>query len=202
MPKTVLYMSMSLDGFITGPNDGLENGLGTGGMRLHDWLGTHREQGVAGYRPDGPSGVVFDELMATGAVITGRRTFDIAGGWGGDHHDGVPIFVPTHRAPDDAQSAWPSVSFVTDGIESAVTQAKRAAGDKAVMVHGAQTAQEMLRAGVLDEIEIHLIPVLLGAGRPLFDTLGTGHIELELARIIDAPGVTHLHYRVGPSIKM
>ncbi|MDQ1463327.1 MAG: hypothetical protein QOC73_268, partial [Actinomycetota bacterium] len=86
MPKTVLYMSMSLDGFITGPNDGLENGLGTGGMRLHDWLGTHREQGVAGYRPDGPSGEVFDELMATGAVITGRRTFDIAGGWGGDHH--------------------------------------------------------------------------------------------------------------------
>jgi len=202
MPKTVLYMSMSLDGFITGPNDGLENGLGTGGMRLHDWLGTHREQGVAGYRPDGPSGEVFDELMATGAVITGRRTFDIAGGWGGDHHDGVPIFVPTHRAPVDAQSAWPSVSFVTDGVESAVTQAKRAAGDKAVMVHGAQTAQEMLRAGVLDEIEIHLIPVLLGAGRPLFDTLGTGHIELELARIIDAPGVTHLHYRVGPSIKM
>jgi dihydrofolate reductase len=202
MPKTVLYMSMSLDGFITGPNDGLENGLGTGGMRLHDWLGTHREQGVAGYRPDGPSGEVFDELMATGAVITGRRTFDIAGGWGGDHHDGVPIFVPTHRAPDDAQSAWPSVSFVTDGIESAVTQAKRAAGDKDVMVHGAQTAQEMLRAGVLDEMEIHLIPVLLGVGRPLFDTLGTGHIELELARIIDAPGVTHLRYRVGSSIKV
>jgi dihydrofolate reductase len=200
MANTVLYMSMSLDGFIAGPDDGLQNGLGTDGMRLHGWLVRDRREGVAGYRPDGPSGEVFDELMDTGAVVVGRRTFDIAGGWGGDHHDGVPIFVPTHHAPDVTTDEWPLVTYVTDGIESAVTRARRAAGAKNVMVHGARTAQEMLRAGVLDEMEIHLIPVLLGQGRPLFDSLGTRHIELDLTRIVDAPGVTHLRYRVGPQI--
>jgi dihydrofolate reductase len=122
MIKVVLYMSMSLDGFITGPDDGIDHGLGVNGERLHDWL---RAGGVdpASHRPvDGPSATVFGELMATGAVITGRRTFEFAGGWAGDHHDGVPIFVLTHAAPDEPAPGY--ARYVTDGIESCVAQAK------------------------------------------------------------------------------
>lgn len=196
MGNLVLDMSMSLDGFIAGPDDGPDAGLGVGGHRLHAWLGDGSSDDPRSYRPDGPSGDVFDELMATGAVLVGRRTFDIAGHWNGDHHDGVPIFVPTHRAPDDPPTGAATITYVTDGIESVVAQAKAAAGDRNVMMHGADTAQRCLRAGVLDEMEIHVVPVLLGDGRRLFDSLSADHIELEITRVIDAPGVTHLHYRV------
>jgi dihydrofolate reductase len=189
----VLYMSMSLDGFITGPNDDRGNGLGVDGHRLHDWLSDGAD--VAGHRPSGISGEVFDELMATGAVVVGRRTFEIAGGWSGDHHDGVPIFVLTRRPPDGGAPDWPLVTYVTD-VATAMARAKDAAGERNVLVHGARTAQLALAAGVLDELEIHQIPVLLGQGRRLFDHLDPDHIELELARIVDAPGVTHLRYRV------
>ena len=188
MSRSVLYMSMSLDGFITGPDDDIGQGLGRGGERLHDWLG----DGAAGFRPSGPSGEIFDEVMATGAVLVGRRTFDLAGRWNGDHH-GVPIFVPTRGQPPAPASRW--VNYVTDGIESAMRQAKQAAGDANVLVHGAEVAQSCLRAGVLDELEVHLIPVLLGAGRRLFGDLAE-HVELELTRVVDAPGVTHLRFRV------
>lgn len=194
MAKIVLYMSMSLDGFITGPNDAMEHGLGVNGERLHAWLS---DGGVdpGSYRPSaGPSATVFDELMATGAVIAGRRTFDHALRWDGDHHDGVPVFVLTHAAPDGEPPG--QVRFVTDGIESCVAQAKAAAGDRNVLLHGANAAQECLRAGLLDEMEIHLVPVLLGEGRRLFDGLGPDHTELELIRALEAPGVTHLRYRV------
>jgi dihydrofolate reductase len=193
MSATVLYMSMSLDGFIAGPNDDRGNGLGVDGHRLHDWLADGTDP--ASHRPSGVSGEVFDELMATGAVVAGRRTFEIAGGWSGDHHDGVPIFVLTRRPPDGGAPDWPLVTYVTD-VASAMARAKDAAGDRNVLVHGARTAQLALAAGVLDELEIHQIPVLLGQGRRLFDHLGPDHIELELARIVDAPGVTHLRYRV------
>jgi dihydrofolate reductase len=193
MSSSVLSMSMSLDGFITGPDDDVGQGLGRGGERLHDWLGDGGDgDGVAGLRPSGPSGEIFDELIATGAVLVGRRTFDIAGRWNGDHH-GVPIFVPTRGEPPAPASDW--VHYVTDGIESAMRQAKQAAAGANVLVHGAEVAQWCLRAGVLDELEIHLIPVLLGAGRPLFGDLAE-HVELELTRVVDAPGVTHLRFRV------
>ena len=192
----VLDMSMSLDGFIAGPRDDADNGLGIGGHRLHAWLADGDGVEPRSYRPDGPSGEVFDEMLATGAVLVGRRTFDIAGRWGGDHHDGVPIFVPTHQPPDDPPTGPATVTYVTDGIESAVAQAKAAAGDRNVMLHGAETAQHCLRAGVLDEMEIHVVPVLLGQGRRLFDQLEAEAIELELTRVLDVPGVTHLHYRV------
>ena len=141
------------------------------------------------------NGRVYDEFMATGAVVAGRGTFDPANGWGGDHHDGVPIFVLTHRQPDSSTRSWPLVSYVAD-VQTAMTQAKQAAGDKNVLVHGAGTAQLALAAGVLDELEIHLIPVLLGQGRRLFDHLGPEHIELESTRVLEGDGVTHLHYRV------
>jgi dihydrofolate reductase len=198
MSATVLYMSMSLDGFISGPNDEPGNGLGDNGHRLHEWLSTgDAPSGASGIpgRPSGANGAVFDEVMATGAVVTGRRTFDLAGGWGGDHHDGVPIFVLTRHEPDGETAQWPLVSYVSD-VEDAMTRAKQAAGDKDVLVHGARTAQLALAAGALDELQIHLVPVLLGQGRRLFDHLDPDHIELELTRIIDAPGVTHLRYRV------
>ena len=141
------------------------------------------------------NGQVYDEFMATGGVVAGRGTFDPANGWGGDHHDGVPIFVLTRRERDSTTRSWPLVSYVAD-VQTAMTQAKQAAGDKNVLVHGAGTAQLALAAGVLDELEIHLIPVLLGQGRRLFDHLGPEHIELERTRVLEGDGVTHLHYRV------
>lgn len=194
MSKVVLYMAMSVDGFITGPDDSREHGLGVNGERLHDWLSPGGSD-PASYRPvDGAGATVFDELMDTGAVITGRRTFEFAGGWGGDHHDGVPIFVLTHSAP--AEPAPGSARYVTNGIESCVAQAKAAAGGRDILLHGAATAQECIRAGLLEELELQLMPVLLGQGRRLFDNLPPEHVELELIRELDGPGVQHLRYRV------
>jgi dihydrofolate reductase len=194
MSRLILYMAMSLDGFITGPGDDKENPAGVGGMRLQEWLGDGGPQ-VADFRPsDRQSQIVFDELMSTGAVITGRRTGDFADYWGGDHHDGVPIFVPTHTAPADNRHE--RVHFVTEGIEACVEQAKAAAGDRDVMLHGAYTAQECLKAGVLDVLEIQLMPVLLGQGRLLFERLPPEHIELDLVRTLEAPGVLHLRSEV------
>ena len=194
MSKVVLYMSMSVDGFITGPDDDEDHGLGVNGERLHDWL---RSGGVdpASHRPpDEASATVFDEVMATGAVIVGRRTFEFAGGWAGDHHDGVPIFVLTHAAPEEPAPG--NARYVTDGIESCVRQARAAAAGRDVLLHGAATAQECLRAGLLDVMELQLMPVLLGQGRRLFEKMPPDHIELELIRDLDAPGVQHLRYRV------
>jgi dihydrofolate reductase len=193
MPATVLYMSMSLDGFIAGPNAGPGNGLGDGGHRLHEWV---FKDGRIG-RPEGVDGQVYDEVMATGAVVAGRPTFEPAGGWGGDHHDGVPVFVVTRRQPDAEEAArWPLVSYVGD-VTTAMTRAKEAAGDKDVLVHGALLAQLALAAGVLDELEIHVIPVLLGQGRRLFDGMSPEQIELERTRILEGDGgVTHMRYRV------
>jgi dihydrofolate reductase len=195
---TVLYMSMSLDGFIAGPNEGPDNGLGDGGERLHDWLWGGEPGGPSGVpgRPSGVNGQVYEESMATGAVVAGRGTFEPAGGWGGDHHDGVPIFVLSRQEPGIAVGQWPLVCYVPD-VRTAMTRAREAAGDKDVLVHGAATAQLALAAGVLDELEIHLIPVLLGQGRRLFENLGPEQIELERVRTLEgAGGVTHLHFRV------
>jgi dihydrofolate reductase len=194
MSRVVLYMSMSVDGFITGPDDDKDHGLGVNGERLHDWL---RSGGVdpASHRPsDEASASVFDEVMATGAVIVGRRTFEFAGGWAGDHHDGVPIFVLTHAAPEEPAPG--NARYVTDGIESCVRQAKAAAAGRDILLHGAATAQECLRAGLLDAMELQLMPVLLGQGRRLFENMPPDHVELELIRDLDAPGVQHLRYRV------
>jgi dihydrofolate reductase len=194
--STVLSMSMSLDGFIAGPDDDADEPLGAGGRRLHDWLwaaGPGGESGIPG-RPSGLNGEVFDEFMATGAVVAGRRTFDLAGGWAGDHH-GVPIFVLTRGGPGAEAEQWPLVTYVND-VETAMARAKEVAGGRNVLVHGARTAQLGLAAGVLDELEIHLIPVLLGRGRRLFDNLGDRHVELELTRVVDASAVTHLRYRI------
>jgi dihydrofolate reductase len=184
-PPIRLYMSMSLDGFIAGPDDRKGQELGRGGGRLFNWMDDRMSEG--------PNGQVFRECMATGAVISGRRTFELAGRWQGDHHDGVPIFVLTRHA-DEADVPPGSARFVTD-VEDCAAQARAASGGRAIMVHGAGAAQSLLRAGLLDEMEIHLVPVLLGDGRPLFGTLAQDRVEFELARVLDGPGVTHLRYR-------
>jgi dihydrofolate reductase len=191
-------MSMSLDGFIAGPNEGPGNGLGDGGHRLHEWVlpGADADHSGASGRPSGVNGQVFDEFMTTGAVVAGRGTFEPAGGWGGDHHDGVPIFILARREPGIGTEQWPLVTYVND-VRTAMSKAKQAAGDKNVLVHGAGTAQLALAAGVLDELELHLIPVLFGQGRRLFDELEPEHIELKRTRTLEGEGgVTHLHYRV------
>jgi dihydrofolate reductase len=189
---------MSLDGFIAGPNEGPGNGLGDGGHRLHEWVPMGEDPGpqaLAG-RLGGVNGQVIDEFMSTGAVVAGRGTFEPAGGWGGDHHDGVPIWVFSRREPGIDVSQWPLVTYVDD-VRTAMSEAKQAAGDKNVLVQGAATAQLALAAGILDELEIHLVPVLFGQGRRLFEGLAAEQIELERTRILEGEaGVTHMHYRV------
>jgi dihydrofolate reductase len=192
MSSSVLYMSMSLDGYIAGPNDGPDNPGGDEAAveRLHTWGFT-----VDGdVRRSGPAGEMADAMEATGAVVAGRRTVEQVDHWKGDHH-GMPIFVPSHRPPSASVADYPLVTYVTDGIASAMAQAKTAAGHRDVMVHGAYTAQRALEAGVLDEMQIHQIPVLLGSGRRLFDTLPS-RIELEIVRVIDTPEATHIRYRI------
>ena len=198
MSKSVLYMSMSVDGYISGPNDSPGNAGGDGFMRLHDWYGFADEPGPS-------SGIVetsamnrhfLDEGRMTGAVLAGRNTVEQVDHWGGDHHDGVPIFVPSHRPPDPSVAKYPLVTYVTDGIATAMAMAKAAAGDRNVLVHGAYTAQKALEAAVLDELQIHQVPVLFGKGRRLFDMLPR-RIELEIVQVFDTPDVTHIRYRVN-----
>jgi dihydrofolate reductase len=197
MSATVLYMSMSLDGFIAGPNEGPDNGLGDGGHRLHEWAMTGGDVDLAAIRRSGGvNGQIVDEFMSTGATVAGRGTFEPAGGWGGDHHDGVPIFILARGEPGIDIGRWPLVTYVDDVI-TAMTQAKEAAGDKNVLVHGAGVARLALAAGVLDELELHVVPVLFGQGRRLFEGLAAEQIELERTRILEGEnGVTHMHYRV------
>ncbi len=185
MSTSVLYMSMSLDGYIAGPNDEPGNPGGDGFDRLHEWFGYAQAEGARQLK---------DEYEATGAVLVGRRTAEQVDHYGGDHH-GVPIFVVSHRPPGPEVANYPLVTYVTDGIEAAMAQAKAAAGDRNVLVHGAYTAQRALEAGVLDEVQIHLIPVLFGGGRRQFEVLPS-RVELEIMRVIDTPQATHIRYRV------
>jgi dihydrofolate reductase len=177
-----LYMSMSLDGFVTGPDDRKGQELGEGGFRLFNWLDDRMGTGV--------NGLVYAEATATGAVIAGRRTFELAGQWNGDHHDGVPINILTHRT--DLDPPLGSAQYYND-VAACAADARAAAGDRDVMVHGAGAAQALLAAGELDELEIHLVPVLLGAGRSLFNGQ---YVELEPLRQLQGRDVTHLRYRV------
>jgi dihydrofolate reductase len=187
---SVLYMSMSLDGYIADPDDRLG---GDDGNRLHGWFEFTPD---GRFWTDGPAGALIDEINATGAVLVGRRTAELVDHWGGDHHGrGVPIFVPSRRPPGPTVANYPLVTYVTDGIASAMAQAKAAAGGRDVLVHGAYTAQRALEAGVLDELQIHQIPVLLGGGRRLFEGL-PARVELAVVRVIDTPAATHIRYRV------
>ncbi len=182
MGKVFLDMVLSLDGFIAGPHDE-DRGL-------HTWY----------FAPSGGATVVIDELVHTiGAMVLGRRTYDIGVQQGGfaDSPYRVPHFVLAHQAPPGPTQGEPSMIFVRDGIESALAHAKAAVGDKAVCIAGgANVAQQYLKAGLLDDIQIHLVSVLLGDGIRLFDQLSAERIELERTRVIESPGVTHLSFRV------
>jgi dihydrofolate reductase len=179
-----LDMSMSLDGFIVGPRDTTDEPMGIGGFRLFNWL-DHRE--------DPPHSEVYAELMAVGAHISGRRTYEHADHWQGDIHDGIPIFILTHDVPTEPPPG--TVRFGTDARECAEL-ARAAAGGADISVHGSGATRSLLGAGELDELELHVVPVLLGQGRRLFDGLPKDHVELELVRRISTPEVTHLRYRV------
>jgi dihydrofolate reductase len=178
----------------------LQNGLGDGGERLHDWVfkGSAVSDDVKGRTPrlEGANQQVVDEFMSTGAVVTGRGAFEAANAWSGDHHDGVPIFVLRRSEPEPEWTRFPLVSYVAE-VATAIESAKQAAGTKNVMMHGVTAARLALEAGLLDELEIHLVPVLLGGGTRLFDGLPPEHIELERTRTLEGDdGIVHLHYRV------
>jgi dihydrofolate reductase len=202
MGKVVLDITTSLDGFVAGPNDGPELPLGEGGERLHEWayrLASWREpHGLEGGETNSSSEVLEEGLQSSGAIVVGKRMFDNAQGWGENPPFHKAVFVLTHTEREPlAKEGGTTFTFVTDGVESAVEQARAAAGDKDVSIGGgASTAQQCLRAGLLDELQIHVAPLLLGGGIRLFEDLDAEGIELEATRVIDSPGVTHLRYRV------
>jgi dihydrofolate reductase len=202
MGKVSVGLSMSLDGFIAGPNDGPDSPLGDGGERLFAWYSAgDTDYELPGtemvFRISPQSAELLREVDRTmGAFVTGRRTFDIANGWGGRPPLGVPTFVVTHTVPKEWVYEGSPFTFVTEGVEDAVEQARAVAGEKDVAVGAASIAQQCIRAGLLDEVHINLVPVLLGGGVRLFEHLGITPIELESTRVVEAPGVTHLGFRV------
>jgi dihydrofolate reductase len=200
MSKVVVDMSMSLDGIGAGPNPNEEDRMGVGGERLHAWMPFYdpeQDPTAGGPAANEVDALAARELMAAGAVVLGKRTFDLGlEPWGGTPFP-VPCFVVTHEARDNLVTTSGTFAFVTDGIEQAVRRAQAAAGDKDVLVMGGPTvAQQAVRAGLVDEIRLHLVPVLFGAGIRLFDDLGTKHIELEPAEVVASPAATHLRFRV------
>jgi dihydrofolate reductase len=213
MARLTCEISMSLDGFIAGPNQTLEQPLGEGGDRLHEWvfgLASFRERhGMEGGETNADDEVMKESLAAQGAVVMGRRMFsggtgpweddpNSDGWWGDDPPFRVPVFVLTHHARETVtKQRGTTYTFVTDGIEAAAEKARAAAGDKDVAVAGgADVVQQYLGAGLLEELQIHLAPVLLGGGVRLLDNLGREQLTLELDRVVDSPAVTHLRYRV------
>lgn len=190
MSVAVLDMSMSLDGFIAGADDGPQAPGGLG-FSLHDWLGDPEYPSTV----EGRDREVVDAIRGAGAVLSGRRTAEQTGHWGGDHLGmGVPIFVVSRRPPGPDAAAHPLVHYVAD-VAEAVRQAKEAAGDRRVHMIGASWVPDALAAGAIDEIQLHHVPVLLGAGRRLFDVLPSP-IRLEIAEVIATPRATHVRYRV------
>jgi dihydrofolate reductase len=190
MSKVIIDITMSLDGFVTAPNDGMGNGLGDNGEVLHTWAYNPTEEEAR---------LLFEEPMQTlGSCVLGRRTFDIAeSAWEeyppfGD----TEVFVLTHRAHPPLQRGATQFIFVTDGMESALEQAKQSAGGKDVTLMGANISQQYLKTGLVDELELHIANILLGGGRPLFAHIGDEQIHLERIRVIASPTATHIRYRV------
>jgi dihydrofolate reductase len=199
MTKVIAIMSMSLDGYVADASDGVAD--------VFDW---YFSGDVEIPMPSASSDMTFrvspssadhiKGLMAeVGAMLTGRRTFEVAGGWDGQHPWEIPAFVLTHHVPDGWPRPGSTVQFVTDGIGSAVARAKSAAGPKSVGVHGARTIQQCLDAGLLDEIHIDLAAVVLGAGVRLFDHLANAPVVLGDPTVVTGAGVTHLRYPVHTS---
>jgi dihydrofolate reductase len=213
MTGLICNISISLDGFVAGPNPSLEQPLGEGGELLHEWAfaatSWRESHGLEGGEKNADSDIIDESLRATGAVVMGRKMFSggeglweddprADGWWGDDPPFHVPVFVLTHHARETkVMQGGTSFVFVTDGIEAALEQARAAAGDKDVhLAGGASVIQQYLKAGLLDELQIHLAPVLLGDGVALFDRLGIDATRLEASRVISSPSVTHLRFQV------
>jgi len=210
MSKVRVHISMSLDGYVAGPNQSEEDPLGEGGEQLHDWvtrLKAWRElHGMEGGEDNLSSAIVEEEKDNVGAEIMGRGMFgppkggpwdeSWQGWWGEDPPFHKPVFVLTHHEREPLTLSDTTFTFVTDGIESALAQARVAAGDKDVFIGGgASIINQYLAAGPVDEIELHVVPLLLGSGARLLEGVGP-EIKLEQLRAVEAPGVTHLKYRV------
>ena len=197
MGKVIADQSMSLDGFSTGPNVAVGNGMGDGGDQLHEWMWSQGDGAAidAGVREDTP----FNLLQRSGAVVVGRRMFDLGvEPWGEDPPFHQPVFVVTHRARDPiVKEGGTTYTFVTGGIAAALARAKEAAGGKDVAVlGGADVIRQCAAAGLLDELRLHLAHVLLGGGTRLFGGIDPQRVTLERTRVVDAPGVTHLTFRL------
>jgi dihydrofolate reductase len=191
MTKVIFDISMSLDGFVTASNVRTEEPMGDGGQRLHEWAFGQDERNRE---------LLAEAVNFVGALIAGRRTYDLSvPWWGADGPTGparVPVFVVTHAEPEEVPQEG-VYTFVTDGIESALEKAKSAAGEKDVAVMGgAEVGQQFIRARLIDEISIHLVPVLLGSGTEMFERLGGEQIQLETVGVIETPEATHLRFRV------
>jgi dihydrofolate reductase len=213
MTRLTLDISMSLDGFIAGPNQTLDEPLGKDGERLHEWvtrLEAWREpHGLEGGETNADSEVFAESFAAAGAIVMGRRMFSGGEGpwaddpnadawWGDEPPFHVPVFILTHHERETVvKEGGTTFTFVTDGIESALEQARAAAGDKNVaLAGGADVVQQYLKAGLLDELQLHVVPLLLGGGVSLFGSLGIDSAELEQTRVLSSPSVTHLRYSV------
>jgi dihydrofolate reductase len=212
MSKTRAYISVSLDGYVAGPNETMEEPLGENGERLHDWataLRSWRElQGMEGGEENASSTVIADDNANVGAEIMGRGKFGPPsrgpwgdepwrGWWGEDPPFHKPVFVLTNHAREPLTLSDTTFTFVTDGVQAAHDLARQAAGDKDVLIGGgAKTINQFMAAGLLDELDLHVVPIILGGGARMFEGIGP-EAKLELARVIDAPGVTHLMYRVA-----
>jgi dihydrofolate reductase len=201
MSKVIFNMTVSLDGFVAGPNDNPENGLGDGGDALFNWYFNgdteiKLSEGTPMLKVSKQSAEILKDVVKTyGAGVWGRRTFDIAHAWGGNP-PGSPAFIVTHNVPQKWVYEGSPFTFVTDGVESAISQAKEVAGDKNVVVCTASILQQCLNAGLMDEIHLDVAPLLLGKGVRLFDHLDIDPIQLERIRVVEAPGVTHFGFRI------
>jgi dihydrofolate reductase len=201
MGKVIFNMTMSLDGFVAGPNDSPENGLGDGGEGLFNWYfngdtDVFISEGTPPLKVSKQSAELMKEAFSKlGAGIWGRRTFDIAHGWGGNP-PGSPAFIVTHNVLQEWVKEGSPFTFVTDGVESAIRQAKEVAGDKEVVICTPSILQQALKAGLVDEIYVDLAPILIGGGVSMFDHLGIGPVDLECIQVTQTPDVVHLAYRV------
>jgi dihydrofolate reductase len=199
MPKVVAGITMSLDGFITGPNDRLGAGLGDGGERLHYWVfgGPWTYEGERGAPAEVDNAYLSEVFASGGAWICGRTMYDVVAGWGDDPGFGVPVFVVTHRPHERVVKGNTSFEFVTGGIDEALSRAQAAAAGKDVIVMGgAELLRQYLAAGLVDEFMLTIAPVLLGAGKRLFDGTPRTDITFERTAVIESPYATHLRFRV------
>ncbi len=214
MSKLRCHISISLDGFVAGPNQSEENPLGEGGERLHDWVVSlaawRQAHGMQGGEVNESTRIVEESVANIGAGVMGRNMFGPPGGgpwgdeqwtgwWGDDPPFHYPVFILTHHARDPLEmEGGTTFHFVTDGIESALAQARKAAAGKDVLLSGGgNITQQYLAAGLLDELELHIVPMLLGDGARLFADRRNAEVKLEQIRAVEAPGVAHVKYRVA-----